>query len=148
MSTKNLEQHARHVAIHRQRRKDGFKPVSKPWDWLTVAQVQKLALEAYYSATYDTLDFDDLPENPKEYFASKLIEALEIFVADAALANGIPCAPAGAQKFAAFMRSSVPKDWRPQYPIYQKVMPAGTANTPGIVTNVDEGNVNERNSKP
>lgn len=30
----------------------------------------------------------------------------------------------------------------------KKKLPARTANTPGNVTNVDEGNVNERNSKP
>lgn len=30
----------------------------------------------------------------------------------------------------------------------KKKLPARTANTPGNVTNVDEGNVNERNFKP
>lgn len=133
-----------HDAAYAFRRKHGLQPVQNPWSWLTLAQVQKLALEAYYSASHAMSDPEDRPEHPREYFASELISAFETLVADAALSSGIACAPAGASQFAAHMRAAVPVDWRPQYPIYPKVMPASAANTPGIVTNADEGNVNEQ----
>ncbi len=152
MINKNLEQHSRHTATYRQRRKDGFTPTSKPWDWLTLADVQKLAVEAYLVASWfakpDMEDSALTPQEQRDFFAQGLSAMFNDAVMARASSQG-KCFPANdySKVWETFL-AEVPTDWRPQYPVYQKVMPASSAGTPGIVTNVDEGNVNERNSKP
>lgn len=155
MTNKNLEQHARHTATYRQRRKDGFEPTPKPWDWLTLADVQKLAVEAYKAASYEVHHQDIEQFKTRESFANELVHVFSYFMADAAAKAGMPVTvidhigpnQQSVLDHVSDMRG-LHASWRPQYPVYQKVMPASPAGTPGIVTNVDEGNVNEQHSKP
>lgn len=58
------------------------------------------------------------PNCSPENFAYLLQQAFEVLVADAALAAGVPAAPAGAPAFASCMREAVPVDWKPQYPVF------------------------------
>jgi hypothetical protein len=92
-------------------------PALQPWHWLTKADVQRLAVEAYQVATHDNRDLTDAASTP-ENFARDLQEVFETLLADAALAAGVPAAPFGAQSFASAMRADVPSDWKPQYPIF------------------------------
>lgn len=147
MATKNSVQHVAHQAAFRQRRKNGLQSFAKPWDWLTIADVQKLAVEAYRSVTYAASNPDDQAGYPHEDFVEQMGEAFRVLVAGQAQSLGIRCSPPNAMHFAACMRE-VPATWRPQYPIYQKKAPASVSTTPEAVTNADEGNVNDNNFKP
>lgn len=140
--------HAEHQADYRQRRKNGLQPMTKPWDWLTLADVQKLAVEAYRSVTYAASDPEDQATYPHEDFVSQLGEAFRVLIAGQAQSLGISCAPANAMHYAACLREDVPANWQPQYPVYKKLTPASASNTPEAVTNADEGNVNDNNFKP
>lgn len=122
MSAFNSKHHAAHQLAYRSRRKDGQVAALLPWRWLTQEDVQRLAVEAYRSASYDlSRDLPD-PNCSPENFAYLLQQAFEVLVADAALAAGVPAAPAGAPAFASGMRKAVPADWKPQYPVF---VPAG-----------------------
>jgi len=114
MSTQNRDLAREHMSAFRQRRKNGLQPVSKPWEWLSLAD--------------------------------ELAQAFECLVNGAADGKGIARGPR-ARHYAACLREGVPADWRPQYPVYQKVIPASAANTPRMVINADEGNANEHDSR-
>lgn len=144
----SLQLRASHQNAYRERLKSGLQPISKPWDWLTISDVQKLAVEAYRATTFALSDPDDQTINPRGYFAEQLIQALETLVADAAQIEGISCAPANAMHYAACLRADLPAQWRPQYPVYQKKAPASVCTTPEAMTNADEGNANAHDFKP
>ena len=154
MTNKNLEQHSKHQASYHKRRKEGFKPMPKAWDWLSLSDVQKLAVEAYKAASYSVHHEADEHWKTRESFANELVHVFGYFMADAAAKAGMSVTVIdhiGPNEQAVIdhvsdMRS-LHSAWRPQYPVYQKVMPASAANTPGIVTNVDEGNVNDQHCK-
>lgn len=106
-------------AIYRRRRQNGLQALPKPWDWLSLAEVQKLAVEAYRSATFALSDPDDQTSSPRAYFVSELVQAFEVLIAGKAQALGVPCAPAHAEHYAECLRARVPDSWRPQYPLYR-----------------------------
>lgn len=137
--------HARHQATYRERRKQGLQPVKKPWDWITVAQVQELAKEAYLMASHDLSDAQEWPSEPDAAFVQELASVFEILLSAMAQKRSIRCAPASAEHYAQMMRSALPATWRPQYPLYQKLTPASATNASGAVINADEGNVNGSN---
>jgi hypothetical protein len=134
-------------AKYSRRKRHGLKPVLKPWHWLTLDQVQELAKEAYHIASYDLHDVTDWPQDPAAHFAEGLASAFEVLTAAVAQKAGIRCAPARAEGFAQHMRAGLAPDWRPQYPMYQKLTPASATNASGAVINADEGNVNDRDFK-
>lgn len=138
--------HARHQAVYRERRKLGLQPLVKPWDWLSVPEVQELAKEAYLIASHELCDQEEWPSEPAGSFAEELAQAFALLVAAAAQKRAIRCAPANAEHYAQRMRESLPAAWRPQYPLYQKVTPASATNASGVVTNVDEGNADDCDS--
>lgn len=107
-------------ANYRHRRQAGLVPAALPWRWLTQADVQRLAAEAYRIATHDCSDLQD-PQCTPEAFARALQEVFETLVADAASAAGVPATPPNASQYARHMRADLPADWRPQYP---KFIPA------------------------
>lgn len=114
----NSKRHAAHQRAYRLRRKDGRVAALLPWRWLTLQDVQRLAVEAYRSASYGlSRDLPD-PNCSPESFAYELQQAFEVLVADAALAAGVLAGPAGAPAFARRMRQDVPADWKPQYPVF------------------------------
>lgn len=114
----NSKHHVAHQKAYLSRRKAGMVAALLPWRWLTLLDVQRLAVEAYRSASYDlSRDLPD-PNCSPENFAFLLQQAFEVLVADAALAAGVPAAPAGAPHFARCMREAVPADWKSQYPVF------------------------------
>jgi hypothetical protein len=149
MATRNRPLANQHQANYRQRRKLALQPIAKPWDWLSLAEVQKLAVQGYRSASFATL-----PESPtdalsvadfqrsRDDFAYGLTQAFECLVDAAADVSGIKRGPM-AKHYAACLREDVPAAWRPQYSFYFEVAPASVLTTPEAVTNADEGNVND-----
>ena len=122
----NSKHHSAHQQAYRSRRKVGMVVALLPWRWLTLQDVQRLAVEAYRSASYDlSRDLPD-PNCSPENFAYLLQQAFEVLVADAALAAGVPAGPAGAPAFAISIREAVPADWKPQYPIFVAVPGGGS----------------------
>lgn len=113
----NSVSHRARQATYRERRKAGLVPAVSPWNWLSQADVQRLAGEAYRLATYDYRGLDDSASNA-ENFTRGLQEIIEVLIADAAAAAGVPAAPFGASDFAKSMRVELPADWRPQYPVF------------------------------
>lgn len=86
----NSKHHSAHQSAYRSRRKAGMVSVPLPWRWLTLQDVQRLAVEAYRSASHDlSRDLQD-PHSSPENFAYLLQQAFEVLVADAALAAGVP----------------------------------------------------------
>lgn len=142
MARINAKPSAPRQAVYRQRRQAGLQPMVKPWDWLSLAEVQKLAVEAYRSATFALSDPEDQTSSPHEYFVGELARAFEVLVAGKAQGLGLTCAPANAKHYAQCLREDVPANWRPQYPVYKQLTPASVCGTPGVLTNADEGNVN------
>jgi hypothetical protein len=140
-------EHNRHQTDYRYRVKKGLKPALKPWYWLSLADVQKLAKEAYMSATHQLSDIDSLPDDPYPLFVEVLSEAFNVLVAASAQEVGVRCAPANSQHYAKCMRDDLPADWRPQYPVYKQVTPERVCTSPGVVINADEGNVNDTHFK-
>jgi hypothetical protein len=140
--------HAAHQAVYRERRKAGFVAAPKPWDWLTVADVKKIALQAYRSATYALSDPTDQTDNPRAYFVEELTQAFTVLFSGAAQDAGIAGGLAHAQHYAQCLLEGTPAHWNPQYPVYKQVTPASTCDASGAVTNADEGNVNGINFKP
>jgi hypothetical protein len=130
-------------AAYIQRRKNGLQPVATPWDWLTLAEVQKLAKEAYLSVTHSDASDPDGWEFARESLGADLAQSFGVLLADKAQSLGICCAPTDAHEYAARMREAVPSNWRPQYPVYKQVTPTSVLTTPGAVINADEGNVND-----
>lgn len=121
MSTKNHDLALKHKAAFRQRRKNGLQAVAKPWGWLSLAEVQKMAQLAYSAATHGLSDPDDWPSNVQALFVQELASAFEVLVAGRAQHLGIACAPAGAQHYAQCLREDLPSTWRPQYPLYRGI---------------------------
>ena len=113
----NSKFHGEHQLAYLQRAKKGLKPVAKPWDWLTLAHVRKLATEAYRSASFTFSDPLDQVENPREYFVDQLVQAFDCLVQGAAADAGI-AGPSERLHFAACLREDLPDEWRPQYPWY------------------------------
>jgi hypothetical protein len=143
----NSKRHNEHMASYHLRKKNGFKPVLKPWYWLTLAEVQQLAKEAYQMASYELRDVNDWPADPAAHFAEALASAFEVLTAAAAQKAGVRCAPAHAEGYAQRMRADLAPSWRPQYPMYQKLTPASATNASGAAINADEGNVNDCDSR-
>lgn len=104
-------------ATYRDRRQAGLVPAALPWRWLTQADVQRLAAEAYRIATHDFSDVQD-PQCTPEAFARGLQGVFETLVADAASAAGVPDMPGNASHYARCMRADLPVDWKPQYPVF------------------------------
>ena len=159
MSTANHAQALKHKAAFRLRRKNGLEPLPKPWDWLDAAQVKEIALKAYYVATHGLLEdvqFGQLSEQElRQSFAESLTDVFrDLVIADAVTRGG--CWPVDANtppfrnypQIAANMCADLPKDWKPQYPVYQEVTPASATNTPGVVINANEVNINEQDFMP
>jgi hypothetical protein len=147
MSTNNRTQALKDKAAFRQRCKAGLVAASKPWDWLTAADVKKIALQAYRSATYALSDPTDQTDNPRAYFVEELTQAFTVLFSGAAQDAGIAGGLAHAQHYAQCLLEGTPAHWNPQYPVYQELTPASAANTPEVVTNADEGNVNAHDFK-
>lgn len=62
----NSKRHAAHQQAYRLRRKDGRVAALLPWRWLTLQDVQRLAVEAYRSASYGlSRDLPDPNCSPK-----------------------------------------------------------------------------------
>jgi len=116
--TKTATLASKHKAAFRQRRKSGMVALSKPWNWISASEVQKLAVLAYRAATHDLADPQDWPEHVREAFVQELASAFEVLIAGRAQQLGIACAPSGAQHYAACLREGLPASWRPQYPLY------------------------------
>lgn len=144
----NSKKHHEHVASYNARKKNGFKPVLKPWYWITLAEVSDMAKEAYLMASHDLRNLDEWPSDPAVVFAERLADAFQVLTAASAQSAGIACMPANAQHYAKCMRSDLSPNWRPQYPMYQKVTPASAANASGVVITADEGNGNGHDFKP
>ena len=121
MSTKNRILATKHTALYRQRRKNGLQVVAKPWGWLSLTEVQKIAQTAYSAATHGLSDPNDWPSNVQALFVQELASAFEVLVAGRAQQLGIACAPAGAQHYAQCLREDLPSTWRPQYPLYRGI---------------------------
>jgi hypothetical protein len=119
MSTRKPALARLHKAAFRQRRKSGMVALNKPWNWISAAEVQKLAQLAYRAATHDLADPHDWPQHVQAYFVQELASAFEVLIAGRAQSLGIVCAPAGAQHYAACLRAGLPDAWRPQYPLYK-----------------------------
>jgi hypothetical protein len=148
MSTQDRDQALKHKSAFRQRRKAGLVVAPKPWDWLTAAEVKKIALQAYRSATYALSDPTDQTDNPRAYFVEELTQAFTVLFSGAAQDAGIAGGLAHAQHYAQCLLEGTPAHWNPQYPVYQVVTPASVISTPEVVTNADEGNVNAYDFKP
>lgn len=140
MSTQNRDLAREHMSAFRQRRKNGLQPVIKPWGWLSLAEVQNLAIEAYRVASFELLA--DLQESrltvqeKRETFVENLVDMFRDLVrADAVTRAG--CWPVNARtadyrnypKIAAALCASVPADWRPQYPVFQKIVTTSMTGT-------------------
>ena len=143
-------------AAYVQRRKNGLQPVAKPWEWLTLSEVQKLALDAYKVASYallqDAQESDFTVQCLREQFAQDLAETFKNALDAYAVTEGM-CWPVDTDTplhenyplVWANLCGDVPEDWRPQYPVYKQVTPASVRTAPGAVINADEGNVNDCN---
>lgn len=154
MPTKNLEQHAQHQAAYRERLKTGHKPIANPWSWITLADVQKIALDAYKVASYEVNELGWSHDRAREYFADELTARFGTFVAVKAVEAGMPCTvvPGIGPNDKAVIRGAARAlnkvaGWRPQYPVYKQVAPAKRSSAPGAVINADEGNVDDQDSK-
>lgn len=117
MSTRNASKHSRHQAAYLERRKAGLQRVPSPWHWLTLADVQRLAVESFRIASYQCRDVQDAASTP-EMFTEALQQAFEVLVADAATASGFHVASSLSQDYAQAMRADLPAGWSPQYPVY------------------------------
>jgi len=109
MSTKNHDLAKAHKAAFRQRRKNGLQAVPKPWGWLSLTEVQKIAQTAYSAATHGLSDPSDWPSNVQALFVQELASAFEVLVAGRA------------QHYARCLREDLPPNWRPQYPLYRGI---------------------------
>lgn len=123
----NSVSHRARQATYRDRRKAGLVPVVLPWHWLTLADVQRLAVEAYRIASHDMLeglkDVSYPTTHDAEDFGRGLQEVFETLVADAANAAGIGASPSNSPFSAKCMREDLPADWKPQYPIFVPAQP-------------------------
>lgn len=111
--------HSQRSLAYLHRTKKGIKQLARPWDWLTLADVRKLATEAYRAASFGISDPDDQVEEPREYFVDELVHAFDCLVQGAAASAGIG-GPSERLHYAACLREELPDDWRPQYPVYEK----------------------------
>lgn len=123
----NSVSHRARQATYRDRRKAGLVPVALPWHWLTQADVQRLAVEAYRIASHAMIeglkDVSYPTTHAAEDFGLDLQQVFETLVADAANAAGIGLSPSNAPLFAKSMREDLPADWKPQYPIFVPAQP-------------------------
>lgn len=141
-------------AKYERRKQQGVKLAPNPWSWLTLADVQKLAVDAYKVASHQVHGLGWPHDKAREYFADELMVRFSMFLAVKAVEAGMPLTVVpgvgpneqSVIRDAARLRKKV-ANWRPQYPVYQQVTPASAANASGVVINADEGNVNEHDSK-
>lgn len=132
MSTKNHDLALKHKAAFRQRRKNGLQAVAKPWGWLSLAEVQKMAQTAYYVASHGLVeDVQDgqLPDQElRQVFAMNLADLMRDLVLAKAVTRG-GCWPVDAgtprhqnyPQIAADLCAELPQNWRPQYPLYRGI---------------------------
>lgn len=113
---------------HLQRRRKGLQRVESPWSWVTIADVKKLAAEAYRMASYDSREIHLEPDlQGPELFCDSLVETFEALVRGHAQQAGLVMGTWSYVDQVAKLRSSVPADWEPQYPLFAE---------PSLVTSI------------
>lgn len=144
------------------RKKANVRPLQSPWDYLSPEQAAELAKQAYRVATWHAWQEMQEPGSEplnhfqlRQFFAEQLADFFADAVAAAAADKGqayLVLGPDEAARRAQVWRgflADVPDHWRHQYTLFpavaQKVTPASTTNAPGVVTNIDEGNVDGTN---
>jgi hypothetical protein len=98
---------------HLERRRQGLEVLPQPWDWITAAQAQEMALQAFRAATWTCRA--DTAVN----FADELVAAFEILVTAQAERAGHRREVRlfeDPESMARGLVEAVPADWRHQYP--------------------------------
>jgi hypothetical protein len=142
MGRSNGPTRAQHQAVYRKRRKLDLKPIRKPWDYLTSAEVKAMAWQAYRVAAW--LMIEDCSGGPvrthrerREAFATSLAEMFS----DALMAHAVlegECWPVTAEtppfrnypRVWEMLSQDVPHSWRPEYPLY---LDGATEGAPVVV---------------
>lgn len=128
MSSKSL--HVVHQQRYHERKQAGLKPVKAAWHWLTQAQLHQLSLEAYKAASWACRDQGVHPAG----FVDELGRQLHMRLAAAALDAGIEGCPTEYLHLRAQLEATLPdlpRDWRPQYPIFAAPQLGGASINPG-----------------
>jgi hypothetical protein len=143
MGRSNGPLRAQHQALYRQRRKLQLKPIPRPWDYLTSAEVKSLAWQAYRVASWLMVE-DVAADGPvrthreqRETFASTLAEMFT----DALMAHAVDegdCWPVTVEtppyrnypRVWEMLSEDVPHSWRPEYRLYVDVLARGTGVPP------------------
>lgn len=102
-----------------QRRQEGRQRVESPWSWLSIADVKKLAGEAYRIASYDSREIHLEPDlQGPELFCDSLVETFEVLVRGHAQQAGLVMGSWSYVDQVVKLRAAVPVDWQPQYPLF------------------------------